>query len=974
MGKKRYLPLGVILTSVSCLPAQPVSAVDAAKKAIEDIQADQNKAKTIVLADIAYKLSQNGSSSLAYAAIQLQGAKDAKRVTDVFTEANVKGDALEFVNRDQTLKLIKMGPVNSALVDKVDDFTKAIEQGTVSNIPISEVPVEAAMTALLGSFDKLPTGVQDQAIRSFAKMEGKDFDTVVSDVRFDRILKGTASDPKAPVADEEKKIDQRIYDDGISLVNKQLLENANAANSPAVVSDADKKKDLEKDEAHVEAGVFLAETLLTTVVSPASAHQIQTAGTAFTKMYDAMQRFGPGGLTPDKLLMCTNMVSAGLVVAQLFTQTEDPTRAALSVIMDQLKAINAKLEEIDKKLDRLTDLTIEGFDRVLHDEHYTQAMLQKFSDVFQANIKEQTQKTALDEYLQYLRQDVGTYKEFLQCDSTLKEVPADQKECIENLALDFAGRRIFTGDQGPTTPRILDPTWVNYLLSYTDIQSIGGQLVLSQLSAPFFFLGVPAISKSELARDHEAVASAAHEYFGSPHPSAVPNPEILLQRLNVLLAASRNFAVFKSRNALPLTEEALARIAQLETFVSGTIGSESAMDTVWQRLGDLGTKAQAGIALDVREVMQDPYLDQRKAFDNNTIGLCEPHTGIPAYPLPLPANADQLVPPIYWLATDLGLGHPKMCVEFAKAVLVVPPNIFQFIYRVKTYFELTDGAVDQGSLGDFEKTDASPREKKNNVLISSKTIRSHTSYSTFNDYTYVLYYRAWGGSRDGLNAIHECYALVDVEDPPKPRPPVYDKNHKQIPPAKTYHKETQFVCKDNPDAVFKRVVADGAEELSGPQIQQAQADIKKAVKNIIGSVLTADYGVWDPTVLATKASSTSDKFLRFDLAKGKNYQSLLNSYSMANLAAQDLLMLAAYHGETISGCLQSLREADPPALMALAVDQAAEGKDLTFGRDLVATMRSHKADCGHAVVDPEIALAKTRLEAVHKRELNSTTK
>jgi hypothetical protein len=56
-------------------------------------------------------------------------------------------------------------------------------------------------------------------------------------------------------------------------------------------------------------------------------------------MYDTMNKFGRGGISADKLLMCTNMVSAGMMVAQLFANQQDPTHAALASMAQKLQAI-----------------------------------------------------------------------------------------------------------------------------------------------------------------------------------------------------------------------------------------------------------------------------------------------------------------------------------------------------------------------------------------------------------------------------------------------------------------------------------------------------------------------------------------------------------------------------------------------------------------------------------------------------------
>jgi hypothetical protein len=90
-------------------------------------------------------------------------------------------------------------------------------------------------------------------------------------------------------------------------------------------------------------------------------------GNNLIQMNTAVKQFGPGGLTPDKLLMFTNFATAGVAIVSMIvaSQQEDPTMAALKQIMQELADIKKQLETIEKKIDDLSDLVLVGFERTL---------------------------------------------------------------------------------------------------------------------------------------------------------------------------------------------------------------------------------------------------------------------------------------------------------------------------------------------------------------------------------------------------------------------------------------------------------------------------------------------------------------------------------------------------------------------------------------------------------------------------------
>ncbi|OWO89156.1 hypothetical protein B5E41_30720 [Rhizobium esperanzae] len=922
------------------LMAQDVPPIIVAppSQALTDMASDEEKARKLILAETAYRLAKSGNSTIAYAALNLPRAKTPEEVRKIMVDA--KDGLDEVVGRDAFVSLVKLGPVNPTYVDAINDFTKNVEAMNGNDLRLSDVPIEAALTALVGAYEQLPADVRNEGISKLAELQGKNFDDYVTKVRENRVMTGDAT-PK-----DEGGIDREVSKDGIALMTAKLREvREQVEKSGAAQTSAQEKRDREAalghDEERLRAGVFLTSTILGQIVGPEAAMKVQVTGNSFLKMYDTMQKFGPGGLSPDKLLMCTNMVSAGLMIAQLFSNQQDPTMVALMQIMQQLKEIQAKLDVIDKKIDRLTNITLEGFDKVIRNERYSQQLIKDFSGVVMADITDDTQRAAMQAYLRFLEGDAETYKMFLQCDSTLQALPRDEKQCIEGLALDLAGSRIFTTDPTKTTPRILGPTWVNYLLSLGAPDGDGQKLALSQLSAPFFFLQLPQVSRTEIARDHEAIASAAQSYFGMKHPKTVPNPEILQTRIQVLLAASQNMPTISSREVLPLTDEALSRILEVETFLESTIGDSVALDTAWVKLAERADQIEEAVKTDINQVFSDNFTVLRTQFSQPTATKCA-DVGDPRNPVAFPANLDSLIPPVYWVAQELGLGQPKMCIEYLKQTeahqhpQATDLRYYTFSYRVKIYFQFSDtGYEDTVRILNLSGTAPDPNSRT--MLISSRTITSNASYTTYNTDTWVMVLRAWNGSNDYLSEVWEC-----------------------IDNGCNGH---------NPDPVFLRFYKDSVEELDAATIQAADTRIRTSVNTILKNIAVSSAKIWDPLTLREAQPQTRDKLLRFNIVTGNAISSKVKDFMLLSLSAQDLMLVGLYHGQTVSKCLQTLQDSKPEKIIEHAVDNAFAEGPVRFGDDMLRELRS--TTCTSNKMSDDLQASKRRLVDLRARQLGS---
>ena len=281
------------------------------------------------------------------------------------------------------------------VIDLLNDYTKKLERSSSGSAQIpTPRSADCGSCRIVRPTFARATGHGRAEGR---KLLGLDYDAMHSRVIEQRILNHTSSKDENEANSSDKGLDQSIYDENLSLIGDNLNIEAKIVQNikEKITSDADlekRKQQIATRSAHLQAGVYLSGLIIGAVVGPEAAQKISTVSNGLVQIDQALQQFGPGGLTPDKLLMCSNLVGAGMVVAQAFTKQEDPTMAALQSIMSQLKDIKEQLDQIEGKIDRLTGTVLEGFDRVLKQENVLKNQIASFEQKFVNNIADLNQK------------------------------------------------------------------------------------------------------------------------------------------------------------------------------------------------------------------------------------------------------------------------------------------------------------------------------------------------------------------------------------------------------------------------------------------------------------------------------------------------------------------------------------------------------------------------------------------------------
>jgi hypothetical protein len=280
-----------------------------------------------------------------------------------------------------------------------------------------------------------------------------------------------------------------------------------------------------------------------------------------------------------------------------------------------------------------------------------------------------------------------------------------------------------------------------------------------------------------------------------------------------------------TREVLPLTNEALDRINEVQAFLDSTIGDPVALDTARVKLSESAASVEDAVIKDVREVFSDNFAALRTQFIQPAALKCA-NVGEPRLPVAFPTNLDSLIPPIYWVAQELGLGQPKMCIEYLRhdktqnKIEGLGLDFLTFSYRVKIYFQFSQAGYED-TVRILNLSGTAPDPTAQNVLISSRTITSKASYTTYNTDTWVMLHRAWNGSNEALSEVFEC-------------------------------KKGGCTNGHNPDPVYARFATDSVEELDATTIQATEARIRTIVNTMLKNIAVSSARVWDRSRLAKR--------------------------------------------------------------------------------------------------------------------------
>lgn len=947
----RQLLSPVLAASVFISPFNSWSAPSNATAASDLAQLASDRAKTNawVQAETISRITQSPNSSLTYVALNLAGAKDEKSLNRILDAA--KNDGINPVmDRQSTVNAIKAGAKLAGVegadgaVDALNNITRDIENSmgnAGAKIPFSP---ESQAAALIGAVKNMPPDLQEKAMRGIAQIEGLNYDQMRGEVTAGRMIRGTPSKNDIEKASNNKALDQAIIDRGFSQLQEAMDVQTQATKDlqKQLLDDRElekKKAEINSRTEHFKAGVYLAGTLLGPIIGKEKAKDLMAVGNGIAMMQDALAKFGPGGLSADKLLMCTNFVSAGMMVAQIFMKQQDPTMAALSSIMQQLEAIKAELDKIDHKIDHLTDLVVQGFDDVLHQGQYLNRDLDRIKSILDNDIRGEQERQAVNTYLKYLSKEKEVSGLANDCASPLKT--KDTASCAVAFADELSTKPLADVDLGNIgSPQMFDPAWTNRALSVGVSYDLNyGGMAQFYFSLPTFFANSPQAFSSMIARNHEAVAAASQALLQVPHVQTLANPEILAVELKILLEAAKVRpdllkVPFKDR----LFSQAIQRVTDIENFAHSTINNGEFLTHVWKVLADTLKFYDDGVQAIVADALNRPKDNARKALLGDSLAMC-PGNGV-RLPLPAPGptgNIDSLVPDIYWAAQDMGLGRLGACFEWQSIEARMSGNaaFHNVRYRIKLFFNPAKRQAD-GSYQLDALQSGRVILNGSSQIIQSRIIDSVRHYSTLGASTTVAFARAWNGAAATPGEVYEC-AMADEEMT----------NEQCFPPNRPI-----------PQAWL---MTQGVNEIPDAQVTAVATGVANEIYATLGQIMRSRTQVWVPEQLANE--SIREERLLYDHAttKSVDLKTLMAFYSSRYMFAEQLLLLSAYHGNTITDCLAALERFSPQKVIE-NFPNVFSGRPWRMSDAMTPAMDSVASSCVGHNFNSDLATLKAKLQ------------
>ncbi|MGE0634055.1 MAG: hypothetical protein AB7O96_16695 [Pseudobdellovibrionaceae bacterium] len=919
-----------------------------------DIQQDQNVAQRLVKGDMLYHVAEKNDANLAFIISRLSRAKTARDVEKIFADRH-NGSSQPFIGWDETYKIIKArlggvsgvrGMVINEAADGINEFLKSIanKKGPAK---LEEMPKQMALMVLDEKWNQLPSEVRNEAVRQGAGYLGKNYDSdYVGKARDNRILR--SQNPSAPPPEDERS--QELLKEAQDILAQRLqLAKDDIENSRNERERAHRQQKLNKRMEHLEAGLFVTGLILPHLMGEQDAQNVQAVSTGFVKMYQAMEQFGPKGITPDKLLMFTNIVSAGLMVFSMMQSQEDPTMAALRAIMSQLADIQKQLERIEGKIDDLSDKMIMGFGLVLNYQRSIQDQIGEMRKTLDGQINDQAQKEALEKYLQYLEKDRSAFSLLLQCADPHAEKKGNALGCRDRFAEEFSDRTIFTlTPQRSRTPQILSPVWSNRLFTYKNVTQ-DRQLIYEQLSAPLYLGENADVMKSLIARNHEAIA-AISEYWVEVPRTATPtaNPEILMTYLQAYLGATQNHKQLRSKETQELTQQALNRVQDVEAFVKRTVGSQTVKEKLINLMAVDLNKYENYIRNGITEIRRDEFPSARKDFYRRAIEHCGQKLSSIHPPFDeKQGGLDKFVSQMYWMAQSMGLGRIGVCYEPGLnmkkrkdiGVRLYYPNTFEF----KLFFNLADRA-NAANIGSAKE---SVRFNKDSHVFASRKYETDEFYTTYDSGTAPMFYYVWNGTQPHKLA-YTCdkiffSGLLTTGGP----------------------------CLENVrrSAGHKEFIAKSKNTLSEDIVNSSFEIVKTEVEEYLAKVLKTKSEVWNPYNLQFEKTTPVKNPLDREWAKTDDLPQIMQDYTKKYLLMYNLLLVGFYHQNKVSICLAALNEYSPKQVEA-QMEKLVLSDEISAFSDFSSKMHAAFKQCSEIEVHPQLKTLKTQLKDLKQRQMN----
>lgn len=801
---------------------------------------------------------------------------------------------------------------------------------------------EVQMMMIQGAAKQMDTATREKFYRKVASFTGSDYDSLLAEVDKEgvlgaskrwadeyqtELLEGLSSDVKG-IKTKLENISQNV-----NSIQNYLAEQAEQRRNADVMQK--REENLKLETSHMQAIVYLGGTALQQAGFKEAPKFMAAANTAI-EMNRLLKQFGPNGISPDNLLLSAGMVQSGLALASMFAAPqEDPNMKMLKAIMEELYQIRLQLYRIEGKIDRLSDTVVDGFNKLLEHQIYSENKLEDLRNlVVQANTLE-TARNASQTFINYVEAKNGFSRLALDCNAFIGDEDSSLTKCRKEFAMDLATNLIYADQEN--TPRIFNSELNNLSITNAGVYSKAvEQLITEQLSLPFYFSNNPIRFWSTISRNHEALAAANATYMGGIHPITLASPDILMRELEILLNTADAYPEFKVKEIdKQLFAQAAQRIEDIDTFFKSTVGNPAYLEN----LGNLLTNSMTEYGNSINEVMKqlNPPIDETafQKFDGPGMLGCEEGKYNDYLPLPAPNGAQRslswFVSEPYWIAQQLGFIRLGSCYTWEPINSMNMPGNAQYLVRfhVKYFYEELnpDEPVEASSMKDGRLVYRPGRAK----IIDSRYIDSASWVSTGGQSTPSAFTEAWSKTR----------------------------------PAYTPRDGEGGTSMPGKDSAKDRFVNYSKGEVSDETYYAAENSVKTLVMKAAFQAIKEQSGLWSEFELFRHSERTVKFFTQLPFTSQSNLADRMADYNAKFLFAKNLMLMSAYHENAANDCMVMLDSYSPENLLADIEKRMLPGNGQQVpSNNLHDNLKAFEYSCVGKSIKPKLIQYRERLNAL----------
>jgi hypothetical protein len=311
----------------------PVSEASSQQLTAAQLRDMNTKTQELILAETMARYLEKPDPTALFAISQ------ANRATNLTNLRSIAADRVTPVlDRDATVTALKIlgqakfpGKTGTGIGQGADLINSAINYMEKSNndiVSLATIPPDVAVVQAKALWQRLPADKKLILAQYLSSRSGTNYDQRFRPVQQQQEI--VAQIGSAIGADLQQRMAKQVA--STVSAERALLEQIRARQVQA--DEIQRRKDkLELDTQHLRASNALAGLVLNSIIPSAEAQKVTRIGDQLINIHSAVKQFGASGTSPDKLLMFTNVVTAGIAIYQILgPQPADPTMLALNSI------------------------------------------------------------------------------------------------------------------------------------------------------------------------------------------------------------------------------------------------------------------------------------------------------------------------------------------------------------------------------------------------------------------------------------------------------------------------------------------------------------------------------------------------------------------------------------------------------------------------------------------------------------------